>query len=260
MLDAAEASGELEPGRHLLEPTSGNTGIALALAARLRGHPLTCVVPSNVTAERRRLLSALRRHDRRVAGGGGLERRRAARARARGGRPVVLHAVPVRERGEPASALRRHGRRDRGRPRSCRRPRGRARDGRDADGRRRAAPRVLSRRRRRRRRAAPRRRGHGPPLARGRVRAADPRRLQARPEAPRDERRGRRGPPPPARARRRARRRLVGRGDPRGADACGGARRRGHRVRPRRRRLEVPVRGLLGRRRVESSMGRSVWW
>jgi cysteine synthase B len=56
MLDAAEASGELEPGRHLLEPTSGNTGIALALQARLRGYPLTCVVPANVTAERRKLL------------------------------------------------------------------------------------------------------------------------------------------------------------------------------------------------------------
>jgi cysteine synthase B len=56
MLDAAESSGELEPGRRLLEPTSGNTGIALALAARLRGYPLTCVVPANVTAERRRLL------------------------------------------------------------------------------------------------------------------------------------------------------------------------------------------------------------
>jgi len=56
MLDAAEASGELEPGRRLLEPTSGNTGIALALAARLRGYPLTCVVPANVTSERRRLL------------------------------------------------------------------------------------------------------------------------------------------------------------------------------------------------------------
>jgi len=56
MLDAAETSGELEPGRRLLEPTSGNTGIALALAARLRGYPLTCVVPANVTAERRRLL------------------------------------------------------------------------------------------------------------------------------------------------------------------------------------------------------------
>jgi cysteine synthase len=56
MLNAAEASGELEPGRRLLEPTSGNTGIALALAARLRGYPLTCVLPANVTAERRRLL------------------------------------------------------------------------------------------------------------------------------------------------------------------------------------------------------------
>ena len=56
MLDAAEATGELEPGRRLLEPTSGNTGIALALAARLRGYTLTCVVPANVTAERRRLL------------------------------------------------------------------------------------------------------------------------------------------------------------------------------------------------------------
>jgi cysteine synthase len=56
MLNAAEASGELEPGRRLIEPTSGNTGIALALAARLRGFPLTCVLPANVTAERRRLL------------------------------------------------------------------------------------------------------------------------------------------------------------------------------------------------------------
>jgi cysteine synthase B len=56
MLDAAEATGELEVGRRLLEPTSGNTGISLALAARLRGYALTCVVPANVTAERRRLL------------------------------------------------------------------------------------------------------------------------------------------------------------------------------------------------------------
>jgi cysteine synthase len=56
MLDAAEAAGELAPGRRLLEPTSGNTGIALALAAKLRGHPLTCVLPASVTEERRRLL------------------------------------------------------------------------------------------------------------------------------------------------------------------------------------------------------------
>jgi cysteine synthase B len=37
MIEAAEASGELEPGRELLEPTSGNTGISLALVAKLRG-------------------------------------------------------------------------------------------------------------------------------------------------------------------------------------------------------------------------------
>jgi [CysO sulfur-carrier protein]-thiocarboxylate-dependent cysteine synthase len=56
MIDAAEAAGELEPGRRLLEPTSGNTGISLALVAKLRGYPLTCVMPANVTEERRRLL------------------------------------------------------------------------------------------------------------------------------------------------------------------------------------------------------------
>jgi cysteine synthase B len=56
MIDAAEASGELEPGRALLEPTSGNTGISLALVARLKGYPLTCVLPENATEERKRLL------------------------------------------------------------------------------------------------------------------------------------------------------------------------------------------------------------
>jgi cysteine synthase B len=56
MIEAAEAAGELEPGRALLEPTSGNTGIALALVAKLRGYPLTCVLPENATEERRRLL------------------------------------------------------------------------------------------------------------------------------------------------------------------------------------------------------------
>lgn len=49
-------SVELEPGRELLEPTSGNTGISLALVAKLKGYPLTCVMPANATEERRRLL------------------------------------------------------------------------------------------------------------------------------------------------------------------------------------------------------------
>jgi [CysO sulfur-carrier protein]-thiocarboxylate-dependent cysteine synthase len=56
MIDAAEAAGELQPGRELLEPTSGNTGISLALIAKLKGYPLTCVMPANATEERRRLL------------------------------------------------------------------------------------------------------------------------------------------------------------------------------------------------------------
>jgi cysteine synthase len=52
MVEAAS----LEPGQELLEPTSGNTGISLALVAKLRGLRLTCVMPSNATPERRRLL------------------------------------------------------------------------------------------------------------------------------------------------------------------------------------------------------------
>jgi cysteine synthase B len=52
MVEAAH----LEPGEELLEPTSGNTGISLALIARLKGYRLTCVMPENVTEERRRLL------------------------------------------------------------------------------------------------------------------------------------------------------------------------------------------------------------
>jgi len=56
MIEAAEVSGELEPGRRLLEPTSGNTGISLALVAKLKGYSLTCVLPENATDERKRLL------------------------------------------------------------------------------------------------------------------------------------------------------------------------------------------------------------
>jgi cysteine synthase B len=56
MIETAERSGELEPGRALLEPTSGNTGISLAMIAAVKGYPLTCVMPENSTEERKRLL------------------------------------------------------------------------------------------------------------------------------------------------------------------------------------------------------------
>ena len=59
MVEDAEARGVLEPGRELLEPTSGNTGISLAMVARLKGYGLTCVMPANATSERRRLLELM---------------------------------------------------------------------------------------------------------------------------------------------------------------------------------------------------------
>jgi [CysO sulfur-carrier protein]-thiocarboxylate-dependent cysteine synthase len=59
MVEAAEASGELEPGRELLEPTSGNTGISLAMVARVKNYSLTCVMPDNATEERKRLLKLM---------------------------------------------------------------------------------------------------------------------------------------------------------------------------------------------------------
>ena len=56
MIEAAEADGTLQHDTTILEPSSGNTGIALALIARLRGYPVKIVLPENVSSERRDLL------------------------------------------------------------------------------------------------------------------------------------------------------------------------------------------------------------
>jgi [CysO sulfur-carrier protein]-thiocarboxylate-dependent cysteine synthase len=58
MISAAEKEGLLTPGATILEPTSGNTGISLAMAAKLRGYQIICVMPENTSAERRQLLEA----------------------------------------------------------------------------------------------------------------------------------------------------------------------------------------------------------
>jgi cysteine synthase B len=58
MIRAAEASGELTPDKTVLEPTSGNTGISLAMVCRAKGYRLLCVLPDNVTQEREALLRA----------------------------------------------------------------------------------------------------------------------------------------------------------------------------------------------------------
>jgi cysteine synthase B len=57
MIEQAESDGTLTPGATILEPTSGNTGISLAMAARLKGYRIVCVMPENTSSERRELLA-----------------------------------------------------------------------------------------------------------------------------------------------------------------------------------------------------------
>ncbi|ANI41209.1 cysteine synthase [Mycolicibacterium vaccae] len=56
MIEDAEREGRLQPGATILEPTSGNTGISLAMAALLKGYQMVCVMPENTSIERRQLL------------------------------------------------------------------------------------------------------------------------------------------------------------------------------------------------------------
>jgi cysteine synthase B len=56
MLEEARATGALQPGQTILEPSSGNTGISLAMIGRMMGHPVRIVMPDNTTVEREQLL------------------------------------------------------------------------------------------------------------------------------------------------------------------------------------------------------------
>jgi len=58
MIEAAEASGALKPGATIVEPTSGNTGVGLAMVAAVKGYPLVLVMPDSMSVERRRLMLA----------------------------------------------------------------------------------------------------------------------------------------------------------------------------------------------------------
>jgi cysteine synthase B len=56
MIEAAEKNGTLQPGQRILEPSSGNTGIALAAIAQIKGYPITILMPTSVSVERRQML------------------------------------------------------------------------------------------------------------------------------------------------------------------------------------------------------------
>ena len=59
MIEAAEADGSLSPGQTIIEPSSGNTGIALAAIARLKGYPIKILLPESVSIERRQMLEIM---------------------------------------------------------------------------------------------------------------------------------------------------------------------------------------------------------
>ena len=239
MIEAAEASGELEPGRSLLEPTSGNTGISLALVALLKGYPLTCVMPENATEERKRLL---RLYGADIVfspadeGSNGAVRLALQMAEADPKWFVPFqYANAANPRAhyegtgaEIAAAL------DRvdvvvaglGTGGTLMGVGERLRE---------SFPDVVV--------------AAAEPLTRRRLRAADPRRLPPRPEAPGLERGGGGGGARAPPARRDPRRDLGGRRGPCRPAPGGRARRRGRRGDPRGRRLEVSQRGLLGGRR-----------
>ena len=108
MIEAAERDGLLKPGGTIVEPTSGNTGVGLAIAAAQKGYRCIFVMPDKMSQEKISMLRALRRRGRDHADGG--------RARLAGvlllglvaprrGDPRRLQARPVLEHGEPRGAL-----------------------------------------------------------------------------------------------------------------------------------------------------------
>ena len=136
MIELAERDGVLTPGATILEPSSGNTGIGLALVAKLRGYGLRVVMPDNVSIERRQLLEIFGAEVTLSPGRGGQQRRDPPGAGDRGGRARLHVPLPVRQPREPARALRRHRPRDLARLPRGRRVRRRPRHERHADGRR----------------------------------------------------------------------------------------------------------------------------
>ena len=172
MIAEGEADGTLTPGRTIIEPSSGNTGIALAMICQLKGYPLKIVLPENVSIERRQLLEVFGAEIILSPGDEGSNGAVRPGPGAGRGAPRVGVPLPVRQRGQPPGPLRDDRSRD-----PARRPRHhplrrRARHQRHADGRRHLPQGAEARREGARRRAAVGRAGRGPAQPRRRLHPA----------------------------------------------------------------------------------------
>lgn len=100
MVEAAEARGELHPGATIIEPTSGNTGVGLALVCALKGYRLILTMPETMSIERRRLVAA---YGARVELTPGAERMAGAIARARALQAGIPGSVILQQFENPAN-------------------------------------------------------------------------------------------------------------------------------------------------------------
>ena len=109
MVEAAEASGALKPGGLIIEPTSGNTGVGLALVAAVKGYKLILVMPESMSIERRRLMQAYGATFDLTPRERGMKGRDRARGGAGGAESGRLDAAAIREPGEYRGACAHHG-------------------------------------------------------------------------------------------------------------------------------------------------------
>ncbi len=116
MIEEAERDGRLQPGATILEPTSGNTGISLAMAALLKGYQMICVMPENTSIERRQLLELYGARIIYSPAEGGSNTAVAHAKELAAEHPVVGDAVPVRQPVQRGRALRGHRPGTAGRP------------------------------------------------------------------------------------------------------------------------------------------------